>query len=75
MSVKTLSDFHSLEEAVRERDALRAELAALREANRWIPVDEWTTDNDEEKLRSEEHTSELQSPMYLVCRLLLEKKI
>src|SRR5437879_7366635 len=26
------------------------------------------------KNRSEEHTSELQSPMYLVCRLLLEKK-
>src|SRR5437879_11654365 len=26
------------------------------------------------KRRSEEHTSELQSPMYLVCRLLLEKK-
>src|SRR5437763_3467570 len=26
------------------------------------------------KQRSEEHTSELQSPMYLVCRLLLEKK-
>src|ERR1017187_9232083 len=25
-------------------------------------------------LRSEEHTSELQSPMYIVCRLLLEKK-
>src|SRR3712207_7299540 len=24
--------------------------------------------------RSEEHTSELQSPQYLVCRLLLEKK-
>ena len=24
--------------------------------------------------RSEEHTSELQSPLYLVCRLLLEKK-
>src|SRR5437762_8118009 len=24
--------------------------------------------------RSEEHTSELQSPMYIVCRLLLEKK-
>src|SRR5437762_14250468 len=24
--------------------------------------------------RSEEHTSELQSPMYLVCRLLLDKK-
>src|SRR5437879_7436546 len=26
------------------------------------------------RARSEEHTSELQSPMYLVCRLLLEKK-
>src|SRR3712207_7605277 len=29
----------------------------------WIPV-----------VRSEEHTSELQSRQYLVCRLLLEKK-
>src|SRR5437879_11883875 len=28
----------------------------------------------EDRQRSEEHTSELQSPMYLVCRLLLEKK-
>src|SRR3712207_8263124 len=27
-----------------------------------------------EELRSEEHTSELQSRQYLVCRLLLEKK-
>src|SRR5437762_177473 len=27
-----------------------------------------------QRIRSEEHTSELQSPMYLVCRLLLEKK-
>src|SRR3712207_7703016 len=26
------------------------------------------------KMRSEEHTSELQSRQYLVCRLLLEKK-
>mgnify|MGYP000427302487 CR=1 FL=1 len=30
--------------------------------------------NIEDYNRSEEHTSELQSPMYLVCRLLLEKK-
>src|SRR3712207_8651575 len=28
----------------------------------------------ERRLRSEEHTSELQSRQYLVCRLLLEKK-
>src|SRR5258708_18534072 len=27
-----------------------------------------------ENIRSEEHTSELQSPDHLVCRLLLEKK-
>src|SRR3712207_4125339 len=37
-----------------------------------------THDPDEEEfegyLRSEEHTSELQSRQYLVCRLLLEKK-
>src|SRR5437764_11674551 len=30
--------------------------------------------HDSHGVRSEEHTSELQSPMYLVCRLLLEKK-
>src|SRR3989454_1273309 len=30
--------------------------------------------NDAQKTRSEEHTSELQSPCNLVCRLLLEKK-
>src|SRR3712207_8754509 len=29
---------------------------------------------DFENVRSEEHTSELQSRQYLVCRLLLEKK-
>src|SRR2546422_7790119 len=30
--------------------------------------------DDAEDLRSEEHTSELQSRLHLVCRLLLEKK-
>src|SRR2546425_7886219 len=34
-----------------------------------IPTHRWTTSR-----RSEEHTSELQSLAYLVCRLLLEKK-
>src|SRR3712207_7293165 len=29
---------------------------------------------DDPQVRSEEHTSELQSRQYLVCRLLLEKK-
>src|SRR3712207_7521617 len=31
-------------------------------------------DEHDERGRSEEHTSELQSRQYLVCRLLLEKK-
>src|SRR3712207_7240233 len=35
------------------------------------PVPQWTRPG---ATRSEEHTSELQSRQYLVCRLLLEKK-
>src|ERR1035437_6014482 len=41
------------------------------------PNDAWLDDVDAmvaEGIRSEEHTSELQSRQYLVCRLLLEKK-
>src|SRR6267154_1987398 len=33
----------------------------------------WVTERGQ-NARSEEHTSELQSPVHLVCRLLLEKK-
>src|SRR5256885_13277995 len=36
----------------------------------WISFDQLSP----EEIRSEEHTSELQSPCNLVCRLLLEKK-
>src|SRR2546422_7879420 len=35
---------------------------------------EWAATKLETALRSEEHTSELQSRLHLVCRLLLEKK-
>src|SRR5690348_17651558 len=35
---------------------------------KWYPLEGFVI------LRSEEHTSELQSPVHLVCRLLLEKK-
>src|SRR5208337_4871664 len=38
-------------------------------STRFLPIS-WTSP----LTRSEEHTSELQSPMYLVCSLLLEKK-
>src|SRR2546422_2547212 len=40
---------------------------SLREPQRFAPTT-WTA------IRSEEHTSELQSRLHLVCRLLLEKK-
>src|SRR2546422_2855671 len=36
--------------------------------------DDWTGWNGPIDRRSEEHTSELQSRLHLVCRLLLEKK-
>src|SRR2546422_5078146 len=35
---------------------------------------EGTLAGDRSRIRSEEHTSELQSRLHLVCRLLLEKK-
>src|SRR2546425_7808695 len=38
----------------------------------WLP--KWTVSGTSRIERSEEHTSELQSLAYLVCRLLLEKK-
>src|SRR2546425_5530472 len=38
-------------------------------------VPNWSShDYETDRIRSEEHTSELQSLAYLVCRLLLEKK-
>src|SRR5437879_13270041 len=39
-----------------------------------MPYGSGSMPSDQPIIRSEEHTSELQSPMYLVCRLLLEKK-
>src|SRR3712207_8226695 len=41
---------------------------------RRVRVVEVAARHHEHGLRSEEHTSELQSRQYLVCRLLLEKK-
>src|SRR5256884_7333520 len=35
---------------------------------------QWDTHEFSKSVRSEEHTSELQSRLHLVCRLLLEKK-
>src|SRR5437763_5983282 len=53
------------------RPATREDVAALVGVRRGETLQDLV---DATLERSEEHTSELQSPMYLVCRLLLEKK-
>src|SRR5437764_11366966 len=61
-------------EAARMSAALSAtQLALARERRLGAPA-QAVSPTARRTCRSEEHTSELQSPMYLVCRLLLEKK-
>src|SRR3712207_8879949 len=48
--------------------------SAIGETHRTMIVIEDAAANALGSVRSEEHTSELQSRQYLVCRLLLEKK-
>src|SRR3712207_8268808 len=47
-------------------------IAHLHRSNNFDVYDAWSAERASR--RSEEHTSELQSRQYLVCRLLLEKK-
>src|SRR5258707_9370981 len=54
------------------RTQARISSASFRRAPRRTSVPVWNS--SARPLRSEEHTSELQSRQYLVCRLLLEKK-
>src|SRR5205823_9929990 len=56
------------------RDHLLAENPKLRVVGAHLGSMEDDLDGLGQRLRSEEHTSELQSLAYLVCRLLLEKK-
>src|SRR3712207_7486884 len=77
--------FRSLEHLVAarvvERDVVSDEdpVAAVGVLRELRPRVRRVVDDDEDlrlrvEVRSEEHTSELQSRQYLVCRLLLEKK-
>src|SRR3712207_8820977 len=69
LPISTVEAGRIVENAV--RDAFDHWLAASPlQANKLL---DWVIDRAEER-RSEEHTSELQSRQYLVCRLLLEKK-
>src|SRR5690348_4854624 len=62
------------------REEMRFEIRRLHDEYRYTTVyvthdqSEAMTTADLIAVRSEEHTSELQSPVHLVCRLLLEKK-
>src|SRR5690348_17566924 len=58
----------------RQRDDQRGDCTASvsRRHKFWYGCED--SSEDDKVMRSEEHTSELQSPVQLVCRLLLEKK-
>src|SRR5256885_5213927 len=60
---KALADVEPLVEKYREYKSVAADISGAEELA-----------GASDALRSEEHTSELQSPCNLVCRLLLEKK-
>src|SRR2546423_11643447 len=62
----TLFPYTTLFRSERRQPGLVEVLDHLDDAGRVIPL--------QPPVRSEEHTSELQSLAYLVCRLLLEKK-
>src|SRR2546429_7343611 len=68
--------FRSPPEGVLSRQAVAGKLAVL--PARHDPRSDYDGDESnrvpDQKHRSEEHTSELQSRLHLVCRLLLEKK-
>src|SRR3712207_7484151 len=68
--------FRSADVAHAETDAVASAASTTnRVASPWsdIPTT-WEAPGISSTRRSEEHTSELQSRQYLVCRLLLEKK-
>src|SRR3712207_8453815 len=71
-----LNIFLNLIERGKIDESRRLSSGALMEFERIYPLDATfdTLADAPEEIRSEEHTSELQSRQYLVCRLLLEKK-
>src|SRR5437762_10188515 len=69
--------FRSIEALSSEQMGMHVEVSIRWQIDPMQAPKIFTEIGDEDQIRgarSEEHTSELQSPMYLVCRLLLEKK-
>src|SRR2546426_8277177 len=65
------TQLHTATEALGKAGLTAADIAAVGITNQRETTVVWERDTG---ARSEEHTSELQSPCNLVCRLLLEKK-
>src|SRR5690348_17796981 len=70
---RTWLDEH-LRSSVRFAFRQRADALALLSSPSPSDADPTRAPRSVQRPRSEEHTSELQSPVHLVCRLLLEKK-
>src|SRR2546429_5051158 len=68
----TLFPYTTLFRSLLDANRLTAAFGQWSANQPWVLRVEQTTQNP---ARSEEHTSELQSRLHLVCRLLLEKKI
>src|SRR2546429_7006834 len=62
-------------DALREQTGHKQSVVPHMFAHGAFPVERWGFEHGvRSPIRSEEHTSELQSRLHLVCRLLLEKK-
>src|SRR2546426_6331615 len=72
-SVYPNSDLHRLEHLNDGRYGNSRSWISNERGQGWVEL-EFPQTVTIDRLRSEEHTSELQSPCNLVCRLLLEKK-
>src|SRR5689334_24177289 len=70
----TLFPYTTLFRSVVTRSSAETEQLASDLAARFRGGEVVLLSGEEDDLRSEEHTSELQSQFHLVCRLLLEKK-
>src|SRR5690348_18175127 len=64
---------HSYLTYLRDRLAIAHELLA-KSGSIFVQIGDENVHRIRSVMRSEEHTPELQSPVHLVCRLLLEKK-
>src|SRR5688500_10704267 len=74
VSTRTLSPYFSSKSATAPDFIASSSETTLVSTGRLRRITSFTSASIERRWRSEEHTSELQSPCNLVCRLWLEKK-